>query len=98
MSRKTNQTPAAAYTRMSGRSQYKSPAEQRGEIAKLATREGYRIVEWFADEAVTGDSTTAAPRVQALLEGAKAGKFATVLGVAYQPDYPRRFDERERLL
>ena len=33
-------TPAAGYIRMSGRTQDKSPAEQRAEITKLATREG----------------------------------------------------------
>ena len=38
MSRKPSrsQTPAAAYIRMSGRQQDKSPAEQRAEISKLA--------------------------------------------------------------
>src|SRR5208282_1409339 len=65
----TTLTPAAAYIRMSGRTQDKSPAEQRTEITKLATREGFAIVEWFTDEAITGDSSTAA----------KAGKFKTVL-------------------
>ena len=51
-------TPAAAYIRMSGKQQDKSPAEQRAEITKLATREKCEIVEWFTDEAITGDSST----------------------------------------
>jgi DNA invertase Pin-like site-specific DNA recombinase len=73
-------TPAAAYIRMSGRLQDKSPKEQRAEIAKLAAGEGYRVVEWLSDEAITGDSTTDdRPGLAALLAGAKAGKFKVVL-------------------
>ena len=72
--------PAAAYIRMSGRQQDKSPAEQRAEITKLASREGFSIVEFFTDEAITGDSSTdARPGLAALLAGAKAGKFKLVL-------------------
>ncbi len=73
-------TPAAAYIRMSGRQQDKSPAEQRAEITKLATREGFSIVEWFTDEAITGDSSTSTrPGLAALLTAAKAGTFKVVL-------------------
>ena len=72
--------PAAAYIRMSGRQQDKSPAEQRAEITKLASREGFSIVEFFTDEAITGDSSTdARPGLAALLAGAKVGKFKVVL-------------------
>ena len=39
-STKDSLIPAAAYIRMSGRQQDKSPAEQRAEITKLAAREG----------------------------------------------------------
>ena len=74
------QVPAAAYIRMSGRQQDKSPAEQRAEITKLATREGFSIVEWFTDEAITGDSSTSSrPGLAALLTAAKAGTFKVVL-------------------
>jgi hypothetical protein len=45
--------PAAAYIRMSGQQRQKSPAEQRAEISKLATREPCAIIEWFTDEAIT---------------------------------------------
>lgn len=73
-------TPAAAYIRMSGKQQDKSPAEQRAEITKLATREGCHVVEWFTDEAITGDSSTdARAGLAALLSAAKAGKFKLVL-------------------
>src|SRR5208282_5836232 len=65
---------------MSGRQQDKSPAEQRDEITKLAVREGYRIVLWFTDEAITGDSSTETRAGLAdLLTAAKAGKFKVVL-------------------
>ena len=65
---------AAGYIRMSGRQQEKSPAEQRAEIAKLASREGCQVVEWFTDEAITGDSgTDARPGLADLLAGAKFG-------------------------
>ena len=72
--------PASAYIRMSGQQQQKSPAEQRAEITKLATREHCEIVEWFTDEAITGDSSTdARSGLAALLSAAKAGKFKLVL-------------------
>lgn len=72
--------PAAAYIRMSDRQQDKSPAEQRDEITKLAAREGFQIVDWFADEAITGDSTTdERPGLAALAAGAKASKFKAIL-------------------
>jgi len=65
---------------MSGRTQDKSPAEQRAEITKLATREGFAIDEWFTDEAITGDSSTEdRAGLAALLTAAKAGRFKTVL-------------------
>ena len=76
----TKLIPAAAYIRMSGRQQEKSPAEQKAEIAKLAAREACQVVEWFTDEAITGDSSTdARAGLAALLAGAKAGKFKVVL-------------------
>jgi len=76
----TKLIPAAGYIRMSGRQQEKSPAEQRAEITKLASREGCQVVEWFTDEAITGDSSTdARPGLAALLGAAKAGTFKVVL-------------------
>ena len=82
MSRKSNSllTPAGAYIRMSSRQQDKSPAEQRAEITKLAAREGCRVVEWFTDGAITGDSTADdRPGLAALLAAAKAHRFTMVL-------------------
>ena len=73
-------TRAAGYIRMSGRQQDKSPAEQRGAISTLAAQEGFAIVEWHTDEAITGDSSTEARAgLAALLAAAKAGSFKVVL-------------------
>ena len=47
---------AASYVRMSSGKQERSPAQQRGEITKLADREGCRIVARFSDRGITGDS------------------------------------------
>ena len=95
----TKLIPAAAYIRMSGRQQDKSPAEQRLEITKLASREGCQVVEWFTDEAITGDSSTdARVGLAALLSAAKAGNFKLVLSVAHESHQPRRPDGRHRVL
>ena len=75
-------TPAAAYIRMSGQEQQKSPAEQRDEIAKLAVREGCQIAaqHWFKDDAVTGNSNSdERPGLAELLAAAKAGHFKVLL-------------------
>ena len=78
----TKLTPAGAYIRMSGDRQEKSPAQQRVEITKLAKHEGFAIVEWQTDEAITGNTTTEdRPGLAALLAAAKAGKFKTVLAL-----------------
>ena len=78
----TTLTPAGAYIRMSGDRQEKSPAQQRVEITKLAKHEGFAIVEWQTDEAITGNTTTEdRPGLAALLAAAKAGKFRTVLAL-----------------
>ena len=72
--------PAGAYIRMSLERQAESPAQQKDEIEELAAREGYRVVEWFKDEAISGDSgADERPRLADLLEAAKAGKFTVVL-------------------
>jgi len=78
----TTLTAAGAYIRMSGDRQEKSPAQQRVEITKLAKHEGFAIVEWQTDEAITGNTTTEdRPGLAALLAAAKAGKFKTVLAL-----------------
>ena len=84
-----SQVPAAAYIRMSGRQQDKSPAEQRAEITKLATREGFSIVEWFTDEAITGDSSTdARPGLGCPADRGQGRQVQGGARVAYEPDQP----------
>jgi len=73
-------TPAAAYIRMSGDKQERSPGQQRGELAKLAEQHGCRIIREFIDEAICGDSgADARPGLAALLRGVQAGEFKVVL-------------------
>ncbi|QDV66171.1 recombinase family protein [Crateriforma conspicua] len=50
---------AVGYTRMSTgkREQETSPEQQRHEIERFAQESGYRIVQWYADDAVSGDDT-----------------------------------------
>lgn len=78
---KPTEIRAAAYCRMSSAKQgEKSIDEQRAEITKLAAREGFRIVEWYEDKAITGDSTTdERSGLAALLRAAQAGDFRVVL-------------------
>ncbi|MEI8375840.1 MAG: recombinase family protein, partial [Planctomycetota bacterium] len=76
----TKLTPAVGYIRMSGDRQEKSPEQQKTDITKLATREGFAIVEWYTDEAISGDTTTVdRAGLAALLIAAKARKFKAVL-------------------
>ena len=99
MKKQATLTPVAAYIRMSGRTQDKSPAEQRAETTKLATREGFTIVEWFTDEAISGDSSTEARAgLAALLTAAKGRQVQDRSCVAYQPHQPGRPDGRRCLL
>lgn len=73
-------TPAASYVRMSSGKQERSPAQQRGEIKKLAKSEGCEIVNEFSDEAVSGDSgPEQRPGFRAMLESAERGEFSVLL-------------------
>lgn len=46
--------PAVAYVRMSDDSQEASPAQQRAEITKYATENGYHVLRWYVDEGIPG--------------------------------------------
>jgi len=73
-------TPSAAYIRMSSGKQERSPEQQRDDLRKLAQRDGCEVVEWFDDEAVTGDSgCEKRPGLEAMLRGAEQGRFKAVL-------------------
>jgi len=87
----TSLMPAAAYIRMSGHKQERSPAQQKSEIVKLAAREGCRIDHWFQDDAITGDSgPLERPDFRRMLEAAQEGKYQRLL--AYDQDRIGRFD------
>ena len=73
-------TPAAACIRMSGRTQDKSPLSSARRSPGPLSGEGRQVVDWFTDEAITGDSSTSSrPGLAALLHGAQAGAFKVVL-------------------
>lgn len=50
--------PALAYVRMSNSIQEMSIDQQRVEILRYASNNGFRIVRWYTDEAISGDSTS----------------------------------------
>ena len=71
---------AAGYIRMSSGKQERSPAQQKGEINKLAKVERCRVDLWFSDEAITGDSgPEQRPGFRDLLEAAERGEFEVLL-------------------
>ncbi len=49
--------PAVAYLRMSTKKQEDSPKRQRERITEYAKRNGYKIVQWYFDKAISGDDT-----------------------------------------
>jgi len=86
-------TAAVAYVRMSSDKQEASPKQQREEITKLAKREGYRIIHWYTDEAVSGDATEKRFQFQEMIRDANSGKFKAIL--AWDQDRFGRFDSIE---
>ncbi len=71
---------AAGYIRMSSGKQERSPAQQRGEIDRLAKVEKAEVCLWFSDEAITGDSgPEQRPGFRDMLEDAEAGLFEVLL-------------------
>lgn len=86
--------PAAGYVRMSSSKQERSPAQQRGEILKLAEKLGGEVVLWLSDEAITGDSgPEKRPAFKDMLAAAESGKFRMLL--AENQDRIGRFDSLE---
>jgi DNA invertase Pin-like site-specific DNA recombinase len=71
--------PGAGYIRNSSKKQKDSPERQRRAIEELAARDGYRIVEWYADRARTGTESSKRLDFQRLLKDAQSGKFKAVL-------------------
>ncbi len=72
--------PAVAYVRMSSDKQEASPEQQRAEVAKLAKREGYRIIREYLDEGISGDATEKRKAFQRMIrEAAEKRDFTAIL-------------------
>ncbi len=71
--------PAAGYIRMSTDRQDESPKQQKPAIIRLANQHGYKIVAWYRDEGITGDSFEERPEFCRMLNDAQAGKFMAIL-------------------
>jgi len=84
---------AVAYVRMSSDRQEASPKQQREEIEKLAKREGYQIIRWYTDEAVSGDETEKRIQFQQMIKDAETGEFRAIL--SWDQDRFGRFDSIE---
>ena len=84
---------AVAYVRMSSDKQEASPKQQREEIIKLAKREGYRILRWYTDEAISGDATEKRVQFQQMIQDVESGEFKAVL--SWDQDRFGRFDSIE---
>ena len=70
---------AALYARYSTDKQRKESAEDQLRVCRdLAKREGFKVVETFADEAISG-GTTQRPGYQEMLTAARSGKFDVIV-------------------
>lgn len=86
--------PAVGYVRMSSDKQDASPKQQRQEIQKLADREGYVIVRWYEDLAISGDDTGRRINFQQMIhDAAELRDFKAIL--CWDQDRFGRFDSLE---
>ncbi len=86
--------PAVGYIRMSTDKQEDSPEQQRAEIVKLAKREGYRIVRWYEDHAISGAKTHKRRDFRRMTRDAEdMGDFQAIL--CWDQDRFGRFDSLE---
>ena len=89
-----NLIPAVAYIRMSSDRQEASPDQQRAEVAKLATRDGYKIVREYFDEGISGDATEKRKAFRQMIRDAEEkGDFTAIL--CWDQDRFGRFDSIE---
>jgi len=86
--------PAVGYIRMSTDKQEDSPEQQRAEIQKLASREGYRVIRWYEDHGISGAKTHKRPEFRRMIRDAEdRGDFKAIL--CWDQDRFGRFDSIE---
>ena len=85
--------PAVSYVRMSSDKQDASPQQQREELAKLAERNGYRILREYFDDGISGDATEKRTQFQRMIADAEKGDFKAIL--CWDQDRFGRFDSIE---
>lgn len=86
--------PAVGYIRMITDKQEDSPEQQRAEILKLAAREGFRIVRWYEDHAISGAKTKKRTQFRKMIRDAEdLGDFQAIL--CWDQDRFGRFDSIE---
>jgi DNA invertase Pin-like site-specific DNA recombinase len=88
-----NRILAVGYVRISSDRQEASPAQQRAEIEKFATSNGYEIIRWHTDEAISGDATEHRCQFQQTIADAECGEFQAIL--CWDQDRFGRFDSIE---
>ena len=87
----TTTKPAVGYIRVSIDKQEDSPVRQKAEIAKLAQREGYRIIRWYEDHGISGAKTLKRPEFRRMIRDADdRGDFRAIL--CWDQDRLERFD------
>jgi len=72
-------TAAVAYLRRSTDRQEQSLGDQRSEITRYASENGYHIVSEYMDDAISGTSADERPGFQRMIGDAKTGKFKAVI-------------------
>jgi site-specific DNA recombinase len=82
--------PAVGYLRRSTRKQEKSIADQKRAIERWVDEHGYRIIRWYIDDGISGDSTEQRADFLRMRADAKRGEFEAV--VCWDQDRFGRFD------
>jgi site-specific DNA recombinase len=84
---------ACLYLRMSSDKQEASIPQQEKALRELAERKGYRVVEVYRDEGISGDATDKRKAFLRMIAEASAGRWKRIL--AYDQDRFGRFDMLE---